>query len=85
MKICKYLQRGERGNSCSLGISPMKCSLCRSFAYPSLQDRHRADVGVVEAPQRTQDKEQTPPVTSILESDVLKQGQIKGGCGCKKG
>ena len=85
MKICKYRQRGDLGSTCSLGISPMKCAMCSSFAYPSAQDRHRADVGVIEAPQRFAEKEPGTHVSTVLEAEILAQGQIKGGCGCKKG
>lgn len=84
MKICKYRQRGDLGVTCSLGISPMKCSLCTSFAYPSSQDRHRADLGVIEPPPRIVRKETVPEISSVVKAEVITQGQIKGGCGCKK-
>ena len=85
MKICKYRQKGIAGTSCSLGISPMRCGGCPSFSYPTAQDRHSADVGVVAVPQRMSEKENVPVDASrTLESEILTRGPVQGGCGCKK-
>lgn len=85
MRLCKYRKKDIMGTSCSLGISPMRCYDCSSFAIPTVQDRHSADVGVVAISQRMVARESEPAnVVPVVESRVLTQGPIQGGCGCKK-
>lgn len=84
MRVCKHRQSGSSGDSCALGIKPMRCTFCRSFANPSATDRHTADTGVLPVLQRFDSSEKSEIVEIPPPSNVLLQAQVQGGCGCKK-
>lgn len=86
MRPCLHLITGETP-SCSLGVSPMKCSSCTMYQMQSRRTSQQAmsesSFGVTLA--SNSDGVVKGTVSANVEQNIVNISAVSGGCGCKRG
>ena len=87
MRICAHLIKGVE-KSCSLGISPVKCSGCSMFQLKSRRASQQPIMEMVNNSSAVKDMETQPISVSSasfgFEQNITQKAAVRGGCGCSK-